>query len=199
MSQTTPRLPAPTLIHLVVLHRGNIGTWVVKLARKSLHISLQVFKFLITLQTCHEIGQLLASLLLDLQSDLNSAVQKVSHLSEIFLLETTGGQGRSTNTHTARIHGTGITVNSVFVQGNRALVKHLLRFGSGESCGSQIPKHQVIVRSISHQLVSVLHQLVCQCLRVQAYLLNVLLEFWGLYFPKLNCQCSNLMIMWTTL
>jgi len=62
-----------------------------------------------------------------------------------------------------------------------------------------IPKHQMVIRAITGNFVSLLLESVCQCSGIVDNLFGVLYKGIALHLEKLRCKTTNLMIMWTTL
>merc|ERR1711871_999944 len=65
--------------------------------------------------------------------------------------------------------------------------------------GSHIPENQMILCTISRQLVTLCHQGGSQGLRVRFHILGVLDKLWSVDLKQLGSKSANLVIVWSTL
>lgn len=121
----------------------------------------------------HQLG---AGLGLDGQGDLDDAVQELTNLDKVGLLERARGQGRGSETDTTGGDGRDVTADRVLVEGDRGHVADTLDLGTGQLVGAEIPEDQVVVRAIGDDLVSLLEQSGGKGLGVGNDLLGVQLE-----------------------
>jgi hypothetical protein len=97
--------------------------------------------------------QLGPGLLLSLKRDLNGSVQKVGDNVHVLLGHRSAGQGGQTDSDTTGDLGRSVTRDGVLVDGDVALVADLLDLGSGQAEGSEVPEDQVVVGTVSLELV----------------------------------------------
>jgi hypothetical protein len=99
-----------------------------------------------------------SGLLLGSQGDLNSSVEEVGNLLHLGFLHGSGSQGGETDSDTTGNLGRSVTGDGVLVDGDVCLVTDLLDLGTGQTQGSEIPKDQVVVRTVGLELVLVAEQ-----------------------------------------
>ena len=117
--------------------------------------------------------QLGARLLLQLQSELDSAVQELSNRFEIIFFHAPRGKGCSTETNTTRDLSGGITTDGVLIDGDANDVADLFRLGASEADGAQVPEDEVVVGALSLQTVTLAVELGGQYTSVGYDLLGV--------------------------
>jgi len=102
--------------------------------------------------------QLGTGLLLSLEGDLDGSVEEVGDDLHVLLGHRSTGQSGQTDTDTTGNLSRGVSGNGVLVDGDVALVTDLLDLGSGQTQGSQVPENQVVVGTVSLELVLVAGQ-----------------------------------------
>lgn len=180
-------------LDLVVLHGVESNTGHRELRDELLHIVLELLDLGTVLDCCLEVLEQLARGGLELQGNLHSAVQKVSDLSEVLLLEPAGGEGGGADADTARGECGLVAQNCVLVERDGAVVANGLHLGARKALGLEIPQHEVIDGTAGGKGVAVLvGELVSESLGVLANLLGVLLEGRSGHLLELSGDTSNL-------
>jgi len=132
------------------------------------------------LKVLHE----LAGLLLDLEGNLDGAVDVLSHLLKVLLLEVPGSQGGGANPDATRGERAGISVHGVLVDADAGNLGGLLNLAAGQAEWAQVHHQEVVVSAVRHQLVALLYQSLGQGAAVLLDLNAVLLELWGGGLPQ---------------
>ena len=107
---------------LVVLHGVESNTGHRELRDELLHVALELLDLGTVLDSDLEVLEQLARGGLDLQGNLHSAVQKVCNLSEVLLLEPTGGEGGGADADTAGGESGLVAKDCVLVERDGAVV-----------------------------------------------------------------------------
>lgn len=103
-------------------------------------------------------------------------MQESSDGFHLGLLHGSRGQGSKTNSNTTGNLGRGVTGNGVLVDGDVAFITNLFNLGTGQSQRSQVPEDQVVVGTVSLELVFVAGQDLGNGSSVGNDLLSVCLE-----------------------
>lgn len=103
-------------------------------------------------------------------------MEEVGNLLHLGFLHGSGSQGGETDSDTTGYLGGRVTGNGVLVDGDVGLVTDLLDLGTGQAQGSEIPKDQVVVGTVSLKLVLVADKDLGDGLGVGDDLLGVSLE-----------------------
>ena len=172
---------------LRLLQVGNINTREWPLHGKFAHIRTEVTNLLpssklaaLGRRNAHKVLQQLgAGLLLEMERQLDSAVQELGNLLNILLLEVPAGNSRCTKTDTTGSLRASIARDCVLVDGNAQEIADLLDLGAGEAEGPQVPENEMVVRSVGLELVTLLNEGVAESLGVGDDLLGVCLELGG--------------------
>lgn len=144
---------------------------------KGLDLLAESGDLLVTLEGGDKVlHQLRTGLSLDGQGDLDDAVQELTDLDKVGLLEGARGQGRCSETDTTGGDGRDVTADRVLVESDGGHVANTLDLGTGQLVGAEIPKDQVVVGAIGDDLVSLLEQGGGEGLGVGNDLLGVQLE-----------------------
>lgn len=109
-----------------VFHCGGVESRHWELSDEFLDIDLELVYFWAGLYGCVEILEELAGGKLNLECDLDCAVEEVSNLSEVVLVKSSGGEGRGSNANASWGEGGFVAKNCVLVQCDGAVVANSL-------------------------------------------------------------------------
>ena len=109
-----------------VLHGGGVKSRHWELSDEFLDINLELVYFWTGLHCCVEVLKELAGGKLNLECDLDCAVEEVSDLSEVVLVKSSGGEGRGSNANASGGEGGFVAKNCVLVQCDGAVIANSL-------------------------------------------------------------------------
>mmetsp|Transcript_15044 Transcript_15044/g.39547 ORF Transcript_15044/g.39547 Transcript_15044/m.39547 type:complete len:430 (+) Transcript_15044:388-1677(+) len=127
-----------------------------------------------------EVLELLACGLLQHLRNSDAAVEKLGHLVEISLSETTGGEGRGTHADAARGHGAHVARDGVFVGGDVGALEHALDTRAVDASRLlEVDEDEVVVGAAADKLVALGLERLGKLGRVAHDLLLILLVLRG--------------------
>jgi hypothetical protein len=181
------------------LEGSGVEAWHGELAGKGLNLLAKVVNLLVSWKRGLKVLHGLAGLGLDLERDLDGAMNVLSHLLEVLLLEVPRGEGGSANPDASRGQSAGVTVNRVLVQADAGVLADLLDLAASEPKRAEIKQDEVVVSAISDQLVSLSHKSLGEGTGVLLDLGAVLLELWSGCLLQGICHSSNGIVVGSTL
>mmetsp|Transcript_3675 Transcript_3675/g.11435 ORF Transcript_3675/g.11435 Transcript_3675/m.11435 type:complete len:539 (-) Transcript_3675:171-1787(-) len=146
------------------------------LAREGLGVGAQLEHLRVVVERGEEVDQLLAAGALDLDRDLNAAVEQLGDLVKILLDEAARGHRGRADPDRAGRHRRDVAVHRVLVERDVRLVEERLHLGARQAERAQVPQHEVVVRAVRRELVALVGERLGEVLAVSHDLLRVRFE-----------------------